>query len=135
MVVSQKIAMKLWRDVFGENTIWIRDCFGTWMHRDDYGDTEKVRRRPNGDNVDHVYGWTVDHIMPEAKGGKDTWNNFEPMHFINNSKKKDDISFKIGDIPYQVIKCDLCPSYGYGIKNQITGDRVDWKGIQRRWYM
>ncbi|MBU1142306.1 MAG: HNH endonuclease [Firmicutes bacterium] len=135
MVITRVVAMRLWNDIFGENTIWARDCFGTWIHKDDFGNTTNMRRRPNGDGKEYVYGWTVDHIMPISKGGKDTWNNFEPMHYINNNKKGGDISFKIENVSYQVIKCNLCPGYGYGIKNQQTNQRIDWKGVQQRWYI
>jgi hypothetical protein len=136
MTVNRKLAIKLWNDVFG-NVLWAQDCFGTWIYRDDYGDTETTRIRPNGDGKRYSYGWNVDHIFPLARNGKDVMNNYEPMHWINNNNKGDELNFYINEIPYQIIKCDICGSnglYGKGIKNQWTDKRVDWKGTQKRYY-
>ena len=133
MTIDRNLADELWKDIYGDD-VWVTDCFGTWMHKDDYGDIEKVRTRPNGDGKNYNYGWNIDHIMPQDNGGKDHLNNFELMHHSNNNAKDSNISFKINDIPYQVVKCDLCPGYGYGIKNQKSNKRVDWKAIQNRCY-
>jgi len=136
MKVSRELARKLWKDVFGSD-LWAVDCFGTWIYRDDYGDTQTTRIRPNGNGKRYNYGWDVDHIFPVARNGKDAMNNYEPMHHVNNKQKSDNLNFKIGDIPYQVVKCDICSShglYGKGIINQHTSKRVDWKGVQNRYY-
>lgn len=135
MIINKALALKLWSDVFGNSVLWATDCFGTWIYRDDYNATEITRKRPNGDNKYYNYGWTIDHIMPISKGGKDHWNNFEPMHYLNNLAKAGEISFKIHNESFQVVKCDLVPDYGYGIKNQLTNERVDWKATQLRWYV
>ena len=133
MEINKNKAVKLWNDVFGENTLWAVDCFGTWIYKEDYGNSERKRKRPNGDGKEYSYCWNVDHIKPIAEGGKDEWNNYEPMHCNNNFNKGDKISFKINGTPYQTVRCDL--SNGYGIQNQNTGKRVDWKAVQNRWYV
>lgn len=136
MKVSSDLAYKLWKDVFGTN-LWVQDCFGTWIFRDDYGDTSTLRIRPSGNGNRYNYGWDVDHIFPLSKNGKDVMNNYEPMHHINNKEKADNLNFRIHDIPYQVVRCDICGSnglYGKGIINQHTGERVDWKGVQGKYY-
>lgn len=136
MTVNRDLALKLWRDVFGTD-LWAVDCFGTWIYRDDYGDVKTMRIRPNGNGQEYNYGWDVDHIFPLSRNGKDTMNNYEPMHHLNNKMKADNLNFKINDVPYQVIKCDICAShglYGKGIKNQQTNNRVDWKGVQYKYY-
>jgi hypothetical protein len=136
MKPSKELILKLWKDVFGTN-LWAIDCFGTWIYRDDYGNTNTTRIRPNGNGKRYNYGWNIDHIFPISRNGKDAMNNYEPMHHVNNRNKSDDLSFKIGDIPYRIVKCDLCGSnglYGKGIINQRTGKRVDWKGVQQRYY-
>ena len=134
MEITKEVAIKLWKDVFGDTVVWATDCFGVWIYRDDYGNIDICRKRPNGDGKDYSYGWSIDHIMPVAKGGKDEWNNFEPMHIQSNSSKSDNTSFRINDVSFQVIKCNLSPVYGYGIKELKTGLRVDWKGKQGRTY-
>lgn len=70
--------------------------------------------------------------MPDAQGGKDHLNNYEPMHQSNNSTKSDSLNFKINDVNYQVVKCDISPGYGYGIKSLRTAKRVDWKAAQSK---
>ena len=62
--------MKLWNDVFDENTIWAQDCFGTWIYKDDFNHAESNRKRPNGDGEYYHYGWNVDHIKPISVGEK-----------------------------------------------------------------
>ncbi|MDR0832128.1 MAG: hypothetical protein LBM99_04465 [Bacillales bacterium] len=137
MSVNRELALKLWNDVYGNN-LWVTDCFGTWIYRDDYGDINTTRIRPNGDGKRYNYGWNIDHIFPISRNGKDAMNNYEPMHHLNNKAKSDDLNFNINGKPYQVIKCDICGAnglYGKGIKDQQTNKRVDWKGVQGRYYI
>lgn len=131
MKVDKDTALMLWEYVYGNKT-WATDCFGTYIYRDDYGDLKTKRIRPNGTGQSYNYGWSVDHIMPDAQGGKDHLNNYEPMHQSNNSTKSDSLNFKINDVNYQVVKCDISPGYGYGIKSLRTAKRVDWKAAQSK---
>lgn len=39
--MEKEEALELWDVIYGKGTVWATDCFGTWMCRDDYGDTEK----------------------------------------------------------------------------------------------
>ena len=141
MTVDKEVAMKLWQDIFG-NQLWAQDCFGTWMYREDYGKRDVLRNnRPNGTGKSFNYGWAVDHIMPKSQfpneKDADFFNNFEPMHFLNNEKKSDKISFEINGAHYQVVKCEICQKYGlrgYGIKNIESNLRVDWKFTQNMYY-
>jgi hypothetical protein len=36
-------------------------------------------------------GCTVDHVVPQVRGGANTWNNVLPAHFVCNIKKRDRI--------------------------------------------
>lgn len=125
--------MKIWSDVFGASMLWAQDCFGSWMHRDDYGDTKRLRKIPGG-VVEVNCGWRINTIMPTTLGGRFAWNNYEPMHVENYEFKDDLLRFTIKGDSFEVIKCNLSPGYGYGIVNQSTGRRVDWKAKQNRWY-
>jgi hypothetical protein len=52
------------------------DDFGGIMKLGDYGEITE-------------YGWTVDHILPVAKGGTDNLINLQPLHWKNNASKGD----------------------------------------------
>lgn len=54
-----------------------KDMAGAWMVRDQYG--------KKGD-----FGWTIDHVYPEALGGDDNLVNLRPMQWQNNQSKSDD---------------------------------------------
>jgi 5-methylcytosine-specific restriction endonuclease McrA len=57
--------------------IWRRDTCGRAMKYSDHGDTASK------------YGWEIDHIKPEAKGGKTSLDNLQPLYWENNRKKGD----------------------------------------------
>ena len=141
MTVNKELALKIWKDVFG-NKLWAQDCFGTWMYRDDYGVYDiKRNNRPGGTGNYYVYGWDLDHIKPIASFNSENeatfFNNLEPMQHSNNLTKSDKTSFEIGREDYQVIRCEICKAHnrrGYGIKNVSTGKRVDWKYTKNLFY-
>ena len=139
--MDRENALKMWDGIFG-NKKWATDCFGTWMYRDDYGDTETTRtNRPGGTGKAYSYGWEIDHIRPKSDFPKDSnpdlMNNYEPMHWGNNRAKGDQYpNFEINEMKYQVVRCDICSKYGfkgYGIINS-DGVRIDWKGVTQRYY-
>ncbi len=53
-----------------------KDACGAWITRDKYGKEE-------------LYGWEIDHVYPEAKGGDDSLVNLRPMQWENNRSKDD----------------------------------------------
>lgn len=54
-----------------------KDVAGAWMRRDKYGHEE-------------LYGWEIDHVYPESKGGDTQLINLRPMQWENNRSKADD---------------------------------------------
>lgn len=139
--MERERALEIWDAIYGKNNKWQVDCFGAWMYRDDYGDTEKKRVRPGGDGKQYKYGWEIDHIRPksdfESESNSNFLNNYEPMHFDNNRNKSDAFPhFKINNRTYRIVKCDICSSNGYrgyGIINE-SNERIDWKGKQGRYF-
>lgn len=136
--MEREEALKLWDIIFGKDIKWARDCFDTWMYREDYGDIEKKRVRP-GNTKEYKYGWEIDHIRPKSDFGEnadsDLFNNYEIMQWSNNRTKADDYpQFSIEDEQYKVVKCDICEKQGlkgYGIVDS-RGNRIDWKGKCRK---
>ncbi len=134
-------ALRFWDTVFGKNVKWAQDCFGTWVYRDDYGDTEKKRIRP-GNSKEYKYGWEIDHIRPKSDFGDnadpDLLNNYEIMQWSNNRSKGDNYpQFTLDDKEYKVVKCEICGSQGlkgYGIINS-SGKRIDWKGKNKKYFI
>ena len=138
--MEKEKALAIWDAIYGKNASkWQTDCFDIWIYRDDYGDTETHRKRPNGDGKEHSYGWEIDHIRPKSSFAEESEanlkNNYEPMHWQNNRDKADNYpGFTIGSKKYNVVKCDICSSNGlkgYGITDS-TGKRIDWKAKQKQ---
>ena len=60
-----------------DSNIWRKDFAGAWINRTCYGRT------------DNKYGWEIDHLLPEAKGGTDDLTNLNPLQWENNRAKGD----------------------------------------------
>lgn len=127
MTIDKDLAMKLWKDIFG-NVRYAQDCFGTWMCRDAYSNEAVSMKDHLGGSKYYDYSWNVDHIRPKAsysnENEADDLNNFEPMHRQNNLQKSDNFPhFVVNDKQYHVVRND---NGGYGITDS-KGRRVDWK--------
>lgn len=131
MELSKEFAFNFWEAVYGNNDL-VSDCFGDQIYKDDYGNTTLKRRKPGGESF--YYGWTIDHILPISKGGDNSLNNLEIMHWMNNAEKADKTSFIIDEVEYEICKCKVSiDGYkGYGIQEKNTKNRVDWKAIYNK---
>lgn len=81
MPFSNELIQKVWEKgipVENYNPEKFRiDSAGAWIVRDQYGQETD-------------YGWTIDHIFPECKGGSNDLLNLRPMQWENNNSKSDD---------------------------------------------
>jgi|SRR5690606_7529170 len=130
MKINKENAFKFWESIYG-NQVLVADCFGSLMYKMDYGDFKTMRSYKDGN---YNFGWTIDHIFPIKLGGTDDNNNLEPMHWENNQAKGDHNVFVIDGVTYAVYRCKMTVDgyRGYGIINQQTGKRIDWKAATNK---
>ena len=55
-----------------------KDACGAWIMWDKFGDQ------------DSIYGWEIDHILPQSLGGSDIPDNMRPLQHQNNASKGND---------------------------------------------
>jgi len=60
-----------------DKDLYRKDAAGAWIARNSFG------------NRDSLFGWEVDHVWPQSKGGGDDLVNLRPMHWKNNISKGD----------------------------------------------
>ena len=79
-MASKKIIDQVWdkgKSIRGENPdAWRRDSDGNKIRRGSYG-------------TEGEYGWEIDHIKPQSKGGSDDLRNLQPLHPDANREKSD----------------------------------------------
>jgi len=57
--------------------VFRKDECQAWIHRLQHG------------NRQSLYGWEIDHIIPESKGGSNDISNLRPLQWENNANKQD----------------------------------------------
>lgn len=69
------------RAVPGKDASVIRlDTCGAWIKWADYG------------NTDSQWGWEIDHIYPQSRGGSDQLENLQALQWKNNRAKGDTLT-------------------------------------------
>lgn len=79
---SEQDRLTIWKKaqtVEGYNpALFRKDCCGAWMAYVKYGDTT------------NPYGWEIDHVYPQSKGGDNRLENMRAMNWRNNRSKGND---------------------------------------------
>ena len=55
-----------------------KDQCDAWIKKSEYG------------NRQSKYGWEIDHIKPDSKGGEDIVSNARPLHWKNNVSRQNE---------------------------------------------
>ena len=93
MVINHENAMSLWSKRYGKVSK-IKDFAGREILKAAYN------------NRNSEYGWNVDHILPQSKGGKTTDSNLICCHILTNDEKADKTCFTANGKQFEIIKVE-----------------------------
>ena len=92
MDLNRETAMRLWNKSFGKESK-VRDFTGRMMAKGAYNDRNSE------------YGWNVDHILPQSKGGVTADHNLVCCHILTNDEKADKFPcFNANGISFEIVK-------------------------------
>ena len=94
MVINHETAMSLWSKRYGKASK-VKDFAGREMLKAAYNDRNSE------------YGWNIDHILPQSKGGKTTESNLICCHILTNDEKADKFPcFSANGKQFEIIKVE-----------------------------
>ncbi len=86
--------MRLWTKSFGKETK-VKDYTGRTIAKGAYNDRNSE------------FGWNLDHILPQSKGGKTADYNLVCCHILTNDEKADKFPcFKANGLAFKIIKVE-----------------------------
>ena len=92
MELNKETAMRLWNEQFGSQ----QKAF-------DFAGREIAKAAYN--NRNSKFGWNVDHILPQSRGGKTADHNLICCHILTNDEKADKFPcFKANDQEFEIQK-------------------------------
>lgn len=95
MELNRETAMRLWTKSFGKSVTKVKDYTGREIAKGSYNDRNSE------------FGWNVDHILPQSRGGKTADYNLIVCHIKTNDEKADKFpSFKANGKNFQIIKVE-----------------------------
>lgn len=92
MDLNRETAMRLWNKSFGKESK-AKDFAGRIMAKGAYNDRNSE------------FGWNVDHILPQSKGGATADHNLVCCHIKTNDEKADSFPcFNANGVSYEIVK-------------------------------
>lgn len=92
MELNRETAMRLWNKTFGGETK-VKDFTGRMIAKGAYNDRNSE------------FGWNVDHILPQSRGGVTADHNLVCCHILTNDEKADRFPcFTANGIPFEIRK-------------------------------
>lgn len=92
MDLNRETAMRLWNRYFGKETKVV-DFAGRIIAKGAYNDRNSE------------FGWNVDHILPQSKGGATADHNLVCCHIKTNDEKADKFPcFKANGVAFEIVK-------------------------------
>ena len=86
--------MRFWNKSFGKETK-VKDYTGRTIAKGAYNDRNSE------------FGWNLDHILPQSKGGKTADYNLVCCHILTNDEKADKFpGFKANGIAFEIVKVE-----------------------------
>ena len=94
MDLNRETAMRLWNKSFGKKTK-VMDFAERTIVKGAYNDRKSE------------FGWNVDHILPQSRGGKTADYNLVCCHILTNDEKAGKFpTFKANGINFEIIKVE-----------------------------
>lgn len=94
MDLNRETAMRLWSKSFGKETK-VKDFTGREIAKGAYNDRNSE------------YGWNVDHILPQSRGGKTADHNLICCHILTNDEKADKFPcFVANKLKFEIVKVE-----------------------------
>lgn len=94
MDLNRETAMRLWSKSFGKGTK-VKDFAGREIAKGAYNDRNSE------------YGWNVDHVLPQSRGGKTADYNLVCCHISTNDEKADKFPcFVANKLKFEIVKVE-----------------------------
>lgn len=107
MDLNRETAMRLWNKSFGKETK-VNDFAGRTIAKGAYNDRNSE------------FGWNVDHIFPQSKGGVTADHNLICCHIKTNDEKADKFPcFTANEKPFEIVKSEN----HYEIRSKSNSDK------------
>ena len=94
MDLNRETAMRLWSKTYGKATK-VKDFTGREIAKGAYNDRNSE------------FGWNVDHILPQSRGGKTADHNLICCHILTNDEKADKFPcFNANGKRFEIVKVE-----------------------------